>query len=131
LRIAGILLQPIMPTKASLVLDQLGVKPEKRTLEYAAMGKDLEYGIERPDARLAFQKRWDALFPPAPSTDAPNSDLIKQVNSSFKNVSRNKVNRMASMLAIEASKGEEETAKWMADEANKKMEKTAKASGKV
>lgn len=41
----GILLQPYMPNKAKMLLDQLGVDESRRTLEYCGVGLDLEYGI--------------------------------------------------------------------------------------
>ncbi|KAB8304327.1 hypothetical protein EYC80_003737 [Monilinia laxa] len=60
-RIVGILLQPYMPEKASLLLDMIGVAPERRTYEYARRGADPSYG----DAQAPLGKcAWDALFPP-------------------------------------------------------------------
>ena len=44
LRMAGILLQPYMPNKAKMMLDQLGVDDARRTFEYCALGRDLHYG---------------------------------------------------------------------------------------
>ena len=44
LRICGILLQPYMPTKMQQLLDQLGVKPNKRTFQDAIFGSDRTYG---------------------------------------------------------------------------------------
>ncbi|KAF8515363.1 tRNA synthetases class I (M)-domain-containing protein [Hysterangium stoloniferum] len=38
LRICGILLQPIIPTKAKGLLDALGVQEDRRTIEYAKLG---------------------------------------------------------------------------------------------
>jgi methionyl-tRNA synthetase len=61
LRICGILLQPYMPEKTQLLLDQLGVDEGKRTADYAVIAADLDYGI--PKASL--QKGYDGiLFPP-------------------------------------------------------------------
>ena len=44
LRLTGILLQPYMPNKAKLLLDQLGVHEDKRTLAFCQPGADLDYG---------------------------------------------------------------------------------------
>ncbi|KAF2666060.1 hypothetical protein BT63DRAFT_434047 [Microthyrium microscopicum] len=44
LRICGILLQPYMPTKASQLLDQLGVDESHRSWQHAVLGADTEYG---------------------------------------------------------------------------------------
>ncbi|TGO13025.1 hypothetical protein BTUL_0078g00340 [Botrytis tulipae] len=61
IRIVGILLQPYMPAKASLLLDMIGVLPERRTYEYAILGADSSYG----DAQAPLGKgAWDGLFPP-------------------------------------------------------------------
>ncbi|KAF7942282.1 hypothetical protein EAE99_000332 [Botrytis elliptica] len=61
IRIVGILLQPYMPEKASLLLDMIGVLPERRTYEYALLGADPSYG----DAQAPLGKgAWDGLFPP-------------------------------------------------------------------
>ncbi|KKY16749.1 putative methionyl-trna synthetase [Diplodia seriata] len=58
LRIAAILLQPYMPSKAAELLDMLGVDTEKRSFEYAEVCKDFEYGISKVDLKKA------VLFPP-------------------------------------------------------------------
>ncbi|KAF7863913.1 hypothetical protein EAF04_006878 [Stromatinia cepivora] len=61
IRIVGILLQPYMPEKASLLLDMIGVIPERRTYEHATLGADPSYG----DAQIPLGRcAWDALFPP-------------------------------------------------------------------
>lgn len=50
-----------MPTKASSLLDMLGIAPERRTYEFATMGADHSYGdAQVPLGRCA----WDSLFPP-------------------------------------------------------------------
>jgi methionyl-tRNA synthetase len=59
LRICGILLQPFMPDKANVLLQTLGVKPERRTLDYAEVGADGDYGESPPHEGV--------LFPPIPT----------------------------------------------------------------
>ncbi|KAF2197767.1 methionyl-tRNA synthetase-like protein [Delitschia confertaspora ATCC 74209] len=49
LRMSAILLQPTMPNKCALLLDQLGVDESRRTIEYCRPGADLEYGIPKGD----------------------------------------------------------------------------------
>lgn len=61
LRICGILLQPYMPEKSQLLLDQLGVDEGKRTAEYAVIAADVDYGT--PKAALG-QGYNAILFPP-------------------------------------------------------------------
>lgn len=63
IRIAGILLQPYMPTKASLLLDMMGVDESKRTFDHAFLGRDKTYG--EPKSPVGNSK-WDSLFPPLP-----------------------------------------------------------------
>jgi methionyl-tRNA synthetase len=61
LRIAGILLQPYMPTKAALLLDMLGVDEKKRSLKFAAPDMDYTYG----KSKVPVGKGQDGvLFPP-------------------------------------------------------------------
>jgi methionyl-tRNA synthetase len=61
LRVVGILLQPYMPEKASHLLDMVGVKLERRTLQYATTGADDDYGTPMVDLGRGHS---GALFPP-------------------------------------------------------------------
>lgn len=61
IRICGILLQPYMPTKASLLLDMLGVKENRRTCDWTAFAADLEYGVSRMETGRGIA---NTLFPP-------------------------------------------------------------------
>ena len=61
LRIQGILLQPYMPNKANVLLDQLGVDHSRRTLEYCKPGLDTDYGAPMVDLG---SKHEGVLFPP-------------------------------------------------------------------
>ena len=66
LRLAGILLQPIMPTKAAMLLDQLGVDESRRSFEFAQPCSDLDYGI--PKRAIGQAKSYkDVLFEPLSS----------------------------------------------------------------
>jgi methionyl-tRNA synthetase len=65
LRISGILLQPWMPSKANFLLDQLGVRPDRRTFEWCKPGMDLEYGESM--VPLGIGKAEGVLFPRLPS----------------------------------------------------------------
>ena len=66
LRMTGILLQPFMPNKAHLLLDQLGVQQDRRTFEYCKPGADLEYGTPVIELGSRFQ---GVLFPPLSSQE--------------------------------------------------------------
>ncbi|UKZ46168.1 hypothetical protein TrVGV298_000367 [Trichoderma virens] len=103
LRIAGILLQPIMPTKASELLDALGVRSDRRTIEFAAKGKDADYGTEskpvEPGPRMS---KWDTIFPPTPSADLSDDELVEHLRVALLDKTRNKMNQMAELLAMEA-----------------------------
>jgi methionyl-tRNA synthetase len=61
LRVCGILLQPFMPAKMGELLDALGVRSDRRHLDFACLGADYEYG--EPLAPLG-KAPWQALFPP-------------------------------------------------------------------
>ncbi|QDS67675.1 hypothetical protein FKW77_005143 [Venturia effusa] len=61
LRIAGILLQPYMPTKAALLLDMLGVDEERRTLDFAKPDTDFTYGKSKVPIGGGLE---GVLFPP-------------------------------------------------------------------
>lgn len=61
LRIVGILLQPFMPTKSAELLEVLGVPEKNRTVPFAQIGADYDYGVPmRPPGR----DKYDGLFPP-------------------------------------------------------------------
>jgi methionyl-tRNA synthetase len=62
----GILLQPFMPNKAKMLLDQLGVDESRRTFEYCRPGRDLDYGVPKID--LGSGPR-GVMFPPLPSNE--------------------------------------------------------------
>ncbi|EGR49338.1 uncharacterized protein TRIREDRAFT_124319 [Trichoderma reesei QM6a] len=116
LRIAGILLQPIMPTKASELLDALGVRPDRRTVEFAAKGKDADYGTEsKPVEPAPRMSKWDTLFPPTPSAELSDDELTEHLRVALLDKTRNKMNQMAELLAMEARMGEEAVAKFLAD----------------
>ncbi|KAF2109030.1 methionyl-tRNA synthetase-like protein [Lophiotrema nucula] len=66
LRMTGILLQPYMPNKAKMLLDQLGVDESKRTYEYCKPLSDLTYGIPKVDLGRQFE---GVLFPPLSSDE--------------------------------------------------------------
>lgn len=66
LRMIGILLQPWMPNKANTLLDQLGVRHERRTFDWCKPGADLDYGVPMVDLGVGYS---GALFPPLPSEE--------------------------------------------------------------
>lgn len=66
LRITGILLQPYMPNKAKLLLDQLGVDDSHRTFDYCKPGRDSDYGTPKVELGTAHK---GVLFPPLPSEE--------------------------------------------------------------
>jgi methionyl-tRNA synthetase len=66
LRMIGILLQPYMPNKANMLLDQLGVHRDRRTFKWCKPGVDLEYG--EPIIELGSGHK-GVLFPPLTSEE--------------------------------------------------------------
>lgn len=82
IRICGILLQPFMPTKMGLLLDMLGVHDKQRTLEYARVGADQNYG--EPAVELGAGVS-GTLFPPLALEEVAwnfKADLKSQDSSS-------------------------------------------------
>ncbi|CAG8518492.1 9795_t:CDS:10 [Paraglomus brasilianum] len=59
-RIAGILLQPVMPTKMSRLLSKLGVKPNERTWEHAKFAHGWPADVNTP---RMFSKESSVIFP--------------------------------------------------------------------
>ncbi|KAH0073656.1 hypothetical protein KCU60_g19004, partial [Aureobasidium melanogenum] len=47
LRLAGIMLQPVMPAKAKQLLDMLGIADDRRSFADALLGADKDYGVSR------------------------------------------------------------------------------------
>lgn len=124
LRIACILLQPIMPTKAGLLLDELGVARDRRTVDFAVKGKDADYGTEatKADATSRLTK-WDTIFPPTVDANDTDSEVMAQLRSALYEKTKNKMNQMAELLALEARMGEEAVARMLAElHATKKKE---------
>jgi methionyl-tRNA synthetase len=64
LRMIGILLQPWMPNKARLLLDQLGVQHDRRTFAWCQPGADLDYGEPMVELGAGHE---GVLFPPLAS----------------------------------------------------------------
>ncbi|KAF2099122.1 methionyl-tRNA synthetase [Rhizodiscina lignyota] len=62
LRMAGILLQPVMPGKAAQLLDMLGVSKDARAVEHARVGSDADFGVSKGGE--VPQGRRGMLFPP-------------------------------------------------------------------
>jgi methionyl-tRNA synthetase len=64
-RVAAILLQPYMPTKAREMLDILGVEEGKRGFADALVGADMSYGKPMvPCGRELGKGAYATLFPP-------------------------------------------------------------------
>ncbi|KAG9250258.1 tRNA synthetases class I (M)-domain-containing protein [Emericellopsis atlantica] len=71
LRIACILLQPIMPSKTARILDELKVPLEHRTLEWARPGLERNYGLTQAEIQaLRRPDQYDTIFPPIAATEA-------------------------------------------------------------
>ncbi|KAJ4024473.1 methionyl-tRNA synthetase [Fusarium irregulare] len=102
-RIAGILLQPIMPTKAQKLLDGLGVKAERRTIEFARKDADLEYGTPALPTKGAKPDAFATLFPPVAAVEEPTTTI-----KAPKSKTKNRLGKVASALAQEAKDGKQE-----------------------
>lgn len=117
LRIAGILLQPIMPSKASMLLDGLGVRQDRRTVAFAGHGKDTDYGTEANTGDQSTRiSKWDTIFPPTPDASDSDIEVMAQLRVALYDKTKNKMNAVAELLAMEARMGEEAAAKMLAEE---------------
>ena len=65
LRVAGILLQPFIPGKAEELLSLLGVRQDRRGIDWLAVGCDAEYGASGEEHHKEKKK----LFPPLESLE--------------------------------------------------------------
>ncbi|CAI6097180.1 unnamed protein product, partial [Clonostachys chloroleuca] len=107
LRIAGILLQPIMPTKAGRLLDELNVKPERRAIQWAVRGTDDSYGISPTDSRVMEKvQSWDTIFPPTPAATYSDPEVLEILGGIVENPTKNRLNKMSEWIAMEARLGE-------------------------
>ncbi|EQL02333.1 methionyl-tRNA synthetase [Ophiocordyceps sinensis CO18] len=107
LRIAAILLQPVMPTKAGILLEGLGGKPERRTLKYAHKGKDTEYGTSaESDPNGPKIKKWGTVFPPTPNKNDSDMQVLANLRALLDGDTRSQMSQMAEMLAMESRMGE-------------------------
>lgn len=91
-RIAAILLQPIMPSKMAQLLDSLGVAQERRMFEHARLGQDSEYGIHPNDLPQGTEGSRPhvakTLFPPVAGVDhdQPGAGRKGQFNNTMYNM---------------------------------------------
>jgi methionyl-tRNA synthetase len=90
-----------MPEKATQLLDGLGVKPERRTIEFARSDTDLAYGTgpvlesKHPDA-------FASLFPPVAGIELPDAEVVAGMEGP-----KNRLGRVVAALAQEAQKAQE------------------------
>lgn len=113
LRIAGILLQPVMPEKAAQLLDGLGVKLERRTVEYARPDADLDYGTE---AAIVSQKpdAFGSMFPPVAGIELPDFEVVAGMEGT-----KNRLGRVVLAMAEEIQKAREGE-KWRIEKVRQK-----------
>ncbi len=113
LRIAAILLQPVMPGKMKRLLDEMGVQPERRTVAHARPDADDAYGTanDNPSNHDRANKHL-TLFPPMASGDVSDAEVLQQLKKYLgKKATKSKMNQMVELLAMEARMGEAQVAK--------------------
>ncbi|KAG5997704.1 hypothetical protein E4U52_003280 [Claviceps spartinae] len=114
LRITAILLQPIMPTKAGLMLDELGVAADRRTVKYAVKGRDSLYGIDiSMDDSSGRMNKWKSIFPPMPDAEGFNKTFMKRLNIAFSDITTNPRNQMADYMVMELRFGKHQAAEML------------------
>lgn len=118
-----------MPNKCARLLDEMGVRPDRRTVAFATTGADDEYGT---GAAEGITKKWDTIFPPTPSAELSDQEVLQTLKSALSQKTGNKMNQMVELLAMEARLGEDVIAALM-QEAKREKEalKAAKPKRKV
>ncbi|TQV90883.1 methionyl-tRNA synthetase [Cordyceps javanica] len=118
LRIAAILLQPIMPSKMKRLLDEMGVNPERRTVAHAQPDADDAYGTaNETKSNYDRANKHLTLFPPMASGDVSDAEVLQQLKVYLRgSVGKSKMNQMVELLAMEARMGEAQVAKLLKTE---------------
>lgn len=114
LRIGAILLQPVMPDKMKRLLDEMGVRTDRRTVQYAKPDTDDAYGTAN-DSKSNHDRRHKhlTLFPPTASADVSDAEVLQELKNLLANKPKSKMNQMVELLAMEARMGEDQIAKLM------------------
>lgn len=118
LRIAAILLQPVMPGKMARLLDEMGVRAERRTVAHARPDADDAYGTanDAPSNHDRANKHL-TLFPPMASGDVSDAEVLRQLKTHLgKGAAKSKMNQMVELLAMEARMGEAQVARLLETE---------------
>ncbi|KAG0261370.1 methionyl-tRNA synthetase, partial [Actinomortierella ambigua] len=85
-RLAALLLQPIMPTKATEILDRLGVADDERMWQHAEVGQ----GWKSPNTKLeGLQQPGNAVIFPALEGSSPKVTPVKTASKKNKKKLRN------------------------------------------
>lgn len=114
-----------MPSKSARLLDEMGVQPDRRTVAFATIGADDAYGT---GAATGITKKWDTIFPPTASAEYSDQEVLGTLKSALSQKTRNKMNQMVELLAMEARLGEEALAELI--EEAKAEQQAAKSKGK-
>ncbi|ATY62368.1 Methionyl-tRNA synthetase [Cordyceps militaris] len=118
LRIAAILLQPMMPGKMKRLLDEMGVQPARRTVAYAKPEADDAYGTaNETKSNHDRANKHLTLFPPMASGDVSDAEVLQQLRAYLgAKAAKSKMNQMVELLAMEARMGEAQVAKLLETE---------------
>jgi hypothetical protein len=94
-----------MPSKMTRLLNDLAVREDRRTLEYAVLGADREYGAD-PMKREAGPRveKWNTIFPPTIDAKFDDTEVDKYVQKAIglKSSRRNGMYQEAEWLALES-----------------------------
>ena len=101
-----------MPTKAGRILDEMHVRPDRRSLEWATRGLDRSYGV--PSEELVGKRKidpWNTVFPPVPGGELTDEKVKEEFGHIMKDPSRQRPAAIAHYIAMEARIGAEEARK--------------------
>jgi methionyl-tRNA synthetase len=98
-----------MPSRAAELLDGLGVKQERRTVEFACKNADLEYGAKPVPKEGWVPNPFQSLFPPVAGIELPDEEAVVGTDHSKKHQSmsqktkkvKNRLGRVVQSLADE------------------------------
>jgi methionyl-tRNA synthetase len=88
-----------MPSRAAELLDGLGVKQERRTVDFACKNADLEYGAKPVPKEGWVPNPFQSLFPPVAGIELPDEEaVINTENSKEHQSSGQKTKRVKNRL---------------------------------
>lgn len=101
-----------MPTKAAQLLDELRVRPDRRTIHWARRGGDDDYGLSSEDMdALGRVQAWQTIFPPVPGGKLTDEQVKEEFGRVVGEKGSSRLSSVAEYAAMKARMSEGEVAK--------------------